>query len=514
MPSQQIELSEVGTFPKLFLDYINQQPHTKEFYDIYPNIEGFRDLIKKRQFSQEKRQILVSVLEQQYQNINHKPNLQILLEANTFTVTTGHQLNIFTGPLYVIYKIITAINLAKKLKSAFPEYNFVPVYWMASEDHDFAEIASFNLFSKNYTWETDQKGAVGRMNPSELATILESLPEKADIFEKAYLQNTSLANAVRQYMNDLFGKENLICLDADHADLKQIFAPIIKDDLLQHNAYELVTKTTEKLQHLSYHTQISPRIINFFYLQDGLRERIVKEDNQYKVLNSDLSFSELEILEILEKNPENFSPNVVLRPLYQEVILPNLAYIGGPSEVPYWLQLKGMFDYYEESFPLLMPRNFALLINQANKKKMDKLGIYSEELFADEVSLKRKFVEKHSENSLSLAFEIDDISDIFERVLKKSMLIDPTLKAPVEAEKVKIIASLENLEKRLKKAEERNQENHVNQLLALKHKLFPDNGLQERKENFLNFYLNDADILQKLLDSFDPLDYRFNIIEC
>ncbi len=514
MPSQQIDLAEVGSFPKLFTDYISKQEHTQKFYNYYPDIQGFSSILQERKFTQEKREVLVSVLNEQYKKIANKPDFQSLLDDNTYTVTTGHQLNIFTGPLYVIYKIITCINLAKKLKAAFPSYNFIPIYWMASEDHDFAEIASFNLFSKSYTWQTEQKGAVGRMSPKELASILEVLPEKVELFEKAYLENNSLAEAVRQYMNDLFGHENLVCLDADASDLKKVFSPVIKDDLLQHNAYQEVTKTTEDLQHLSYHTQISPRLINFFYLQDGLRERIVKEENTYKVLNTEISFSESEILEILAKNPENFSPNVVLRPLYQEMILPNLAYIGGPSEVPYWLQLKGMFDYYGETFPLLMPRNFALLLNQATKKKMDKLGIDAEELFADEISLKRKFVEKHSENSLSLAFEIDDISDIFDRVLRKSTLIDQTLKAPVEAEKVKIIASLENLEKRIKKAEERNQENHVSQLLALKHKLFPENGLQERKENFLNFYLNDPDILQKIIHSFDPLDYRFNIIEC
>jgi len=264
---------------------------------------------------------------------------------------------------------------------------------------------------------------------------------------------------------------------------------------------------------MGYHTQITPREINFFYLQDGLRERIVFENSEFRVLNSELAFSQEEILQILKDHPERFSPNVVLRPLYQETILPNLAYIGGPSEVPYWLQLKGIFDNYEEQFPLLMPRNFALVINQASQKRMDKLGITAEELFADEVSLRRSFVERNSDNSLSLAFEIDDVSEVFERILKKSLAIDQTMKGAVEAEKAKIITSLENLEKRIKKAEERNQETAVTQLLGLKQKLFPDGGLQERKENFLNFYLNDKEFINKLLEAFDPIDYRFNIIE-
>jgi len=513
MPSQQIALNSVGAFPNLFLDYISKNENLEKFYNQYPDIQGFSKVIESRKFSDEKRKTLVSVLEKQYQVLENKPNLDILLDPNTFTVTTGHQLNIFTGPLYVIYKIVTIINLAKKLKAEFPAYNFVPVYWMASEDHDFAEIASFNLFGKTFKWETEQKGAVGRMNPTELQAILDELSEKPTTFEEAYLKNTTLADAARQYMHQLFGSEGLISLDADDAALKGIFSEIIKDDLLNNSANEIVTNTSNELNEIGYHTQITPREINFFYLQDGLRERIIKEDSVYKVLNSELTFSQEEILQILDNQPQKFSPNVVLRPLYQETILPNLAYIGGPSEVPYWLQLKGIFDHYGEQFPLLMPRNFALLINQASQKRLDKLGITAEELFADDVSLRRSYVERNSENSLSLAFEIDDVSEVFERILKKSLAIDQTMKGAVEAEKSKIISSIENLEKRIKKAEERNQETSVTQLLALKQKLFPDGGLQERKDNFLNFYLNDKDFINKLLEAFDPIDYSFNIIE-
>jgi bacillithiol biosynthesis cysteine-adding enzyme BshC len=513
MPSQKIALNSVGVFPKLFLDYISKNENLEKLNNQYPDIQGFSKVIESRKFSDEKRKTLVSVLEKQYQVLENKPNLDILLDSNTFTVTTGHQLNIFTGPLYVIYKIVTIINLAKKLKAEFPAYNFVPVYWMASEDHDFAEISSFNLFGKTFKWETEQKGAVGRMNPTELQAIFNELSEKPVIFEEAYLKNTTLSNAARQYMHQLFGSEGLISIDADDATLKGTFSEIIKDDLLNNSANEIVTKTSNELNEMGYHTQITPREINFFYLQDGLRERIVKEGNIYKVLNSELSFSESEILQILYNQPQKFSPNVVLRPLYQETILPNLAYIGGPSEVPYWLQIKGIFDHYGEQFPLLMPRNFALLINQASQKRLDKLGITAEELFADDVSLRRSYVERNSENSLSLAFEIDDVSEVFEHILKKSLAIDQTMKGAVEAEKSKIISSIENLEKRIKKAEERNQETSVTQLLALKQKLFPDGGLQERKDNFLNFYLNDKDFINKLLEAFDPIDYSFNIIE-
>lgn len=510
---QKLELSTTKAFPKLFLDYINKNSTLNQFYRQYPAIEGFKEIIENKPFGTEKRKILVNLLQNQYKNVDSKPDFSILNDEKTFTVTTGHQLNIFTGPLYIIYKIITVINLAKELKKAYPAYNFVPIYWMASEDHDFEEIASFNLFGKKYTWETHQKGAVGRMNPKELQSVLASLNEKPALFEKAYLNNSTLSDAVRQYMNELFGHEGLICIDADDKDLKGVFREVIKDDLIKNSAFEIVGKTSKKIQELGYETQISPREINFFYLDDGIRERIIKENKIYKVLNTNIQFTENEILNLVDSAPQKFSPNVVLRPLYQQMILPNIAYIGGPAEVPYWMQLFDLIEAYNEPFPVLMPRNFALIINEASRKKIEKLKTTIEELFLDEVALRKKYVERNSENSLSLVFEMDEISEIFDRIQKKAIVIDQTLKASVEAEKAKLLNSFENLEKRLKKAEERNQETTITQLLNLKNKLFPDGGLQERKENFLNYYLNDKDFINKLLASFEPLDFRFNIVE-
>jgi bacillithiol synthase len=202
-----------------------------------------------------------------------------------------------------------------------------------------------------------------------------------------------------------------------------------------------------------------------------------------------------------------------MRPLYQEVILPNLAYIGGPSEVPYWLQLCDLFKENDVDFPALIPRNFALIVNEASAKKAEKIGVSIEELFLDEVKLRKDFVEKNAVNSLSLATENESMAAVFEQILQKAILIDKTLEGGVMAERQKAINALENLEKRIKKAEERNQETAVSQLLTLKNKLFPEGGLQERKENFMNFYLNDPAFIQKLLDVFQPLDFKFNILK-
>ncbi|PWK21440.1 bacillithiol biosynthesis cysteine-adding enzyme BshC [Arcicella aurantiaca] len=512
MQINQLPLSEVNQFSSLFLDFIQQSSKVKDFYSNFPDIHGFNRQIATKKLDANKRKVLVETLKNQYKNLPNQPNFDILLNENTFTVTTGHQLNIFTGPLYVVYKMITTINLAKKLKSYFPDYDFVPVYWMATEDHDFAEINHFSLFGKNLAWETQQTGAVGRMNPKELETLISEMTECPTIFKNAYLNHETLADAARCYAHELFGSQGLICIDADDRELKKQFIPIIKNDLLQHTAFDVVTKTTKELENLGYKTQIAPREINFFYLVDGVRERIVKEDNVYKVLNTDIQFSESEILTLLENEPERFSPNVVLRPVYQEVILPNLAYIGGPSEVPYWLQLKEIFEIHQIPFPILMPRNFGLVVNKPSAKKIEKLGLSANDLFLDEISLKKNFVERNSENTLSLTDEGQDFAKVFDKILEKAVKIDKTLEGAVKGEQQKVLNALENLEKRLKKAEERNQEVEVNQLLGLKQKLFPNGVPQERAENFLNFSLNNPAFLTQVAEVFDPLDFSFYIM--
>lgn len=513
MTLKKVDLRNTGQFPALLLDYLDQKPSLQEFYSIYPTIDNAKKSIDSRaDFEQEKRQTLVQVLEEQYHGSPHKPDFSILLNSKTFTVTTGHQLNIFAGPLYIIYKIVTTIKLAQELKQAYPDCNFVPVYWMATEDHDFEEIASFHLFGQTHKWEGEHKGAVGRLNPKELESILKHLPVKPLLFAKAYLENNTLADAVRCYMHELFGQDGLICIDADHTDLKRHFLPIIKQELTSPVSEKLVTDTTKKLSSLGYHTPLNAREINLFYLQDNLRERIVREGDAFTVLNTDISFSEDEIIKLADEHPEYFSPNVVLRPLYEEVILPNLAYVGGPSEVPYWMQLKGIFNHYQVPFPMLIPRNFGLYVNNLQRKKVEKLKIQYEDLFLDQVTLRRTFVEKNTEKSLTLDDQKMSFYAVFDSILEKAEAVDKTMGGAVKAEQARLLNSLENLEKRIRKAEERNHESEIDQLLNLKNKLFPKGSAQERYDNFLNFYMDDPLFIRKFFDAFEPLDFKYYIL--
>lgn len=516
MRLEKINLGETGNhFSPIFLDYIEGAEKLAPFYDHRPDTAAFKEAIGHKKFAKESRNLIADVLLTQYENREGekvKANIEALRQEKTFTITTGHQLNIFTGPLYFIYKIVTVINACKVLQKQYPDFHFVPVYWMASEDHDFDEISHFTLFGNTHTWETNQKGPVGRFSTKDMAKLLESIPEKLPLFEKAYTENATLATATQHYVHELFGQEGLVVVDGDDVRLKKAFIPVIKDDILESHANKLVEETSSRLESLHYKSQVFPREINFFYMEDAVRERIVREDGRYKVLHTDLSFSESEIAKLIEDFPEKFSPNVVLRPLYQELLLPNLAYIGGPAEVAYWLQLKAVFQHYNVPFPVIMPRNFALIINKNNARKFDKLDLEAKHLFLPFHELKQIYIDSQVENGYHLEKEKESLAALFETIKTKAIEKDKSLEGFVGAEATKALKSLENISKRLQKAEEQKQSTAIHQLENLKESLFPGNGLQERKENILNFYINTPGIIQQFLDNFDPFDFRFNVI--
>lgn len=518
MQVEKISFAETNSFTSFFLDYISKKDQLKKFYIRFPEISNFKDQIKDKaaSFPRQNREALVSVLQEQYKNYtltdSVKSNLGSLHADKTFTVTTGHQLNIFTGPLYFIYKIVTVINTCKELKKAYPEYNFVPVYWMASEDHDFDEIKYFKLNGKKYTWESKQTGAVGRFNPKELETILKQLPDDLSIFQKAYLKHTTLSDAVRYYVNELFGSEGVVVADADSKELKALFKDVIRDDVFNHTPQKLVAATNAELEKSGYDIQVHAREINFFYLDKNLRARIEEQDGNFKVIDSDLSFSKKEVETMIDTSPEKFSPNVILRPLYQEIILPNLAYIGGPSEVVYWLQLKEVFKQFKTPFPILMPRNFAMVLDAPTVRKFEKTGLELNELFFEKNYLFNHFAIKFSRNKIRLNGEKEAIQNYFQTIRQQAEAFDKTLGPMVAAETQRAIKSLEKIEHKLLRSEKRFQSDKLKQVEALKDALFPNGSLQERTDNFLNFYLQDPKFIQKLIDKFDPFDFRFTAL--
>lgn len=527
MPNDCISYQKSGYFSPLMNDYLDQNPKLQSLYNRFPTFENFEAQIVEKQnnFNNSHRASLVSVLQKQYAGIeiSHltQQNIESLKVNNTFTVTTGHQLNLFSGPLYFLYKIISVINLTTELKVKYPAYNFVPVYWMATEDHDFEEINYFNFKGRKFRWNAASSGPVGRLSTKGLDDFFEIFEQELGhstnaetlkkLFEGAYLNHSNLADATRYLANALFGTHGLVIIDADDADLKKNFAPYIKEELLNQTAHKKVLETIENLK--EYSVQVNPREINLFYIEDNLRERIIFENGNFKVNNTKIEFSEIEILKLLESNPEKFSPNVIVRPLYQEVILPNLCYIGGGGEIAYWLELKSFFDAVKVSFPILLVRNSVLLASEKQIKKANKLNLSWNDLFTKQADLVNNKAQILSEIDIDLSHLKEQLKTQFDILNEITTKTDPSFAGAVKAQEVKQLKGLEKLEKRLLKAEKIKLKDTLTRIIDLQNELFPNQSLQERQANFSEFYIESGEhLISKLFEQLKPLEQHFNII--
>ena len=529
MKVTQLPYEKIGFISKIILDYIDQKGSIQSYFTNFPNLEGFEKQIKEKEksFNQKNRIILSQTIDSQYKGLNisekTKGNITLLKEPNTYTVTTGHQLNLFTGPLYFLYKIFSTINLAEELAEKFPDKNIIPIFWMATEDHDFEEINFFNFQNKKIKWEHKDGGAVGRFKTNGLEGVFEEFStslgssKNADklknLFSKGYLENESLADATRYIANEMFKEYGLVIIDGDNKDLKKLFIPNIKDELEHQTSFNAVSKTISSLEK-NYKIQVKPREINLFYLGDSSRERILFENNVYKIKNTNKTFSKESILKEVTENPLAFSPNVIMRPLYQESILPNICYVGGGGELAYWLELKEYFKKSEVSFPVLLLRNAVQIISKKQQNKLNKLEISHEELFLNSHILLSKKVIENSKIELDFKLKIAFLKNQFIELRQIAEKTDFSFTGAVNAQERKQIKGLESLQKKLLNAEKKRQKNLVNRVTELQNQLVPNENLEERQRNFSEYYLEyGGTFLTDLKTALKPLDLDFTILE-
>lgn len=499
---QTLPIENTNLFSDLFMDYITNSEKVKPFFQEHIYKTNFQSYLNATSFDAINRTVLVSALNAQSLLVKNtsefsKNNIYLLESPSTYTVTTGHQLCLFTGPLYFIYKIVSSINLCKTLKVEFPDKNFVPVYWMASEDHDFEEINHANVFNKKVVWNSSQTGSVGDFKTealveviAELKTILgESENAKALIllFEAAYLKHDTLADATRYLVNELFGKYGIVILDGNDKVLKALFKEEFKADIFENKSFDLVNKSITELTK-NYSAQVNPREINVFYKAEGMRERIERvTDNHYKVVNTELSFSKTELEHLIDTTPEMLSPNVVLRPLCQQKILPNIAYVGGPGELAYWLEFKELFKSYHINFPILIPRHFAVIVDKGTNQKIEKFELTSQDIFTDGEILVKQFIKTQHED-INLSVIKTQFETIYTSLAETVGSIDKSLVASTDAEKQKTLNGINSIEQKINRAFKQKSETDVNQLWTLKGKLFPNAIPQERYDNMSMYY--------------------------
>ena len=526
-----IPFRKTGYFSKLICDYLDESENVKPFYNRFPSFENFKAQFeeKSRNFPLAHRELLSDALVKQYHGIDASEgtlqHIESLKNRHTYTIVTGHQLNLFTGPLYFLYKIISVINLCEELKKAYPENDFVPVFWMASEDHDFDEINHFNFQGKKIQWNRASGGAVGRMDTIGLEEVFEVVSAKfgnsknantlKTLFKEAYLGHASLTDATRFLANTLFGELGLVVVDGDDVRLKELFVPFIKKDIFENQPYHSITKTIAQLSAVpgDYKIQVNPREINYFYVKEGLRERIVEKGGSYAINDTDIQFTKAELEQEIAAHPERFSPNVVARPLYQETILPNLCYIGGGGELAYWLELKAYFEAMGITFPMLLLRNSALVITEKEAKKVKKLQLEMSDLFLKQNSLINKKIRKISNIDIDFSPQKKLLEEQFSQLYELAEQTDKSFLGAVKAQEVKQKKGLDFLEKRLLKAQKRKLKDHVIRLTELQNTLFPNYSLQERQLNFSELYLEHGEALIPMLKgALKPLKGKFLIL--
>ena len=529
MNKTQISFKKVPQFSKTDVAYATGDQLLAPFYEYKVHPDSIPALVSNRANYQTPREDLVEVLKDQYKNLPENPfsNRQIdaLRSDHSFTVVTAHQPALFLGPLYFVYKAISAINLAEDIQGRLSDnHRIIPVFVLGSEDHDLEELNHAKLFNKNLVWEPGLSGAVGPMDTKTLKPVLGQLQEILgdsenaqylfSRIERAYTGQSSFGAATQALLHDLFGRYGLVVLNMNDPRLKRHFIPAMEEELLAGSSYNLVNESIKLLIEKGFKPQALPREINLFYLSEGGRNRIVKEGGSYQVLNSDLKFSTEEILRELREHPERFSPNVVMRPLYQETILPNLAYVGGGGELAYWLERKSHFQHFKLPFPMLVRRHSALWIEADGCKKMDKVGLKAEALFQDTDSIIRQFIETNADTEVSLEEEIAEQAQIFSRIAEKAKITDPTLEKAVRAEESRQANTLKQLEGRLVRAEKQKHEQSVNQIRKLRDRYFPNGGMQERSDNFIPFYLRYGEgFFDTLKESFMPFEEGLVMLE-
>lgn len=523
-----INYRDTNSFSELVYDYLDGASTLNDFYRFAPNKKGIEEAISERKNAPVNRAILVEALQRQYEFINItnavKNNIQSLLHQNTFTICTAHQPNLMTGYLYFFYKILHAVKMAESLNKEHPEMHFVPVYYMGSEDNDLEELGQFWYEGQKYQWDADgQKGAVGRMNTKSLNSLLEKLfkyfgppgdnsSELINTISEAYLQHNTIATATQYLVNALFGTYGLVVLNPDDQQLKKLFTPIITDELLHQIAYPIVQKQSALLAE-RYKAQAFPRPINLFYLKNDIRERIEKQENKWVVNNTQIQFSEKEIIEEVNNFPERFSPNVILRGLFQETILPNICFIGGGSELAYWLQLKPLFEYYSVFYPAVFLRQSVQIISTQCQELIKQTSFTVKDIFDTENSLTKRLLLQKNGPSWNLDNELQSIENSIVPLASRANILDASLEKAAAAALARIRKQVKSLEQKMYRAAKRKEEISIAKIIRLKKLTHPNGSLQERVENFSTYYLQYGwCIFDEIKTQIKPFENKFMIV--
>jgi bacillithiol biosynthesis cysteine-adding enzyme BshC len=526
--AEQIAYPLTGYFSNLVSDYLEANQKLTPFYTHTPDINGVKAAMAARDSFNTPSIALVNALNKQYETVKASDlvtaNIQSLANSKTYTVTTAHQPNLFTGPLYFIYKIAHTIALSRSLEKQIPGAKFVPVYYMGSEDADLDELGFVNIGGQKLVWQTKQTGAVGRMLVDvELLSLIKLIEGQIgvsvhgiawiNLLKQSFTIGKTIAQATFEIVDHLFGAYGLVIVQPDSPELKSLFTSVIEKELTTGFSNNAVQQTIKNLS-VHYKVQAAGRAINLFYLQGNKRERIVQTDTGFEVTALGLSFTKDQILADVQNNPANYSPNVILRGVFQETILPNVAFIGGGGELAYWLELKQVFADAAVPLPVLLLRNSFLLVPAKEAQQLQKMHINTINLFKGRPQvIIDSFVKANSVHHLQINTQIAAIEAQYALIKEQAAAIDASLVDHIEALSHKQAQKLLQVQKKMLRAEKRKYEAEQQQITKIMEQLFPGDSLQERTENIADWYkIYGTHFVSAIVENSDDFSKGFTLL--
>lgn len=551
-----VEYNKLPSFNNLFLDYISHneehsQKLNKYFYSDYRENQNIAKVIenKAQNYNANRyfdKNTLIDILKRQNMTFGGNEltasNIELLKDDNTFAVVTGQQVGLYTGNLYTIFKLITAIKFTNELKNRFPEHNFVPIFWLESEDHDLDEANHVNVINGQnelvrvgYESEIidDADGTRRNLKPvgslkfdntiteqnQKLKHALIDTDFKESLFEKInsyYTPGNDYKSSFACLLNWIFKDYGPVIIDYSDLEVKKLLTPVFEKELTTSpKLCESIITTSAELEH-NYDLQVKPKVINLFFIHNENRLLIEpRENNRFALRNSKRRFEHDEIMNILFENPELFSPNVVLRPICQDYLLPTVAYVGGPSEISYFAQLKPAYEHYDITMPVIYPRASVTILENKINKFLKNFNIDFTDVFHHKTLISKvadKLSEIKVEDEISKAQ--DEFNTIFYELKNMTAKIDKTLQNSLENVKEKLNASMELFKNKLINAQALKSDTTTVQIDKVVNNLYPASKLQERVINvtyFLNKY-NDT-FIKKLFYEIDVNNFSHQVIE-
>ena len=538
-----INFSDIPGHQNLFLDYLYEFENVSDFYPYdFRNRENYLKIFKN---ISEKRSYLSAdisqIISNQYSKINKSEttegNIKKLSDKKTLAIVTGQQLGILGGPLYTFYKIITAIKLSRFLSERYNDYNFVPVFWLEGDDHDFNEVRAIKIIDegnsllsigyKEEIEEDDAKQSVGHIKfDSSIQDFFDSLNNnlKETEFKNPllnelkdfYSEGKSFKEAFKDLIFQYFDEYGLIIFDPQEIEVKRLLKPIFKKEITDFRLH------TEKLVHLSatleelYHAQVKVKPVNLFLNYDGGRHSVEPVDNEFRLRRKRKSFTCDQLLELLENEPDKFSPNVLLRPICQDFLLPTAFYIGGPSEISYFAQIKPLYEFYDIVQPIIYPRSSATILESTIENILEKNSVQINDLFIDVENVKKKIINSVAESSIDAMFDglTKQVETAFDQLKEKLIDLDKTIADASNRYRDKISGSINELKSKAEKAQQKKYEVTLRQIDKAAINLFPNSNLQERELNFV-YYVNKYgnEFIKKIFDELQINKFEHQILE-